>query len=170
MGRPGCNNWASTTEASTSAFCWANDPASDSGAVAPAVGHGNGPRDTFDRENGYTSVRAQQGRVMLDADHNELVDIQRDDVRGGRQDIVGPSCAPADDPGFGVDVVAGVPTLSAGRFLLGGARLRNPADLPLSGAQPFLPDATLPEGGGEWLAYLEAWTIVNSSSSWDKTY
>jgi hypothetical protein len=114
-------------------------------------------RDTFDRENGYTAVRAQQGRVMLDADHNEWVDIQRDDVRGGRRDLIGSAGAPADNPGFGVELVGGIPTLTAGRFLLEGARLRNDAALSLSGAQPFLPDAALPDTAGEWLAYLEAW-------------
>ncbi len=114
-------------------------------------------RDTFNRENGYTAVRAQQGRVMLDADHNELVDIQRDDVRGGRRDAIGRAGAPADDPGFGIVLDGGIPTLMAGRFLLEGARLRNTVALPLSGAQPFLPNAALPITAGEWLAYLEAW-------------
>lgn len=114
-------------------------------------------RDTFDRENGFTSVRSQQGRVMLDADRNELTDILRDDTRRGRRDIVGRAGTPADDPGFGVVLVGGVPTLTAGRFLLEGARLHNAVDLPLSSAQPFLLDAELPDSDGEWLAYLEAW-------------
>lgn len=119
--------------------------------------NGDLTRDTFDARDGFTAVRAQQGRVTLDADHNEQVDIALHDTREGRQDLVGDSGAPADEPGFGVTLSAGLPVLGAGRFIVNGIRVRNEADRPLSTAQPFLPGNTLPSTAGTWLAYLELW-------------
>ena len=51
--------------------------------------NGDLTRDSFDPRDGYTAVRAQQGRVMLDADHNEQADILLGDTRMGRRDLVG---------------------------------------------------------------------------------
>jgi hypothetical protein len=119
--------------------------------------NGDLTRDSFDPRDGYTAVRAQQGRVMLDADHNEQADILLGDTRMGRRDLVGAAAAPADAPGFGVTLAAGVPQLGAGRYLLDGLRLENAAALSLAGPQPFLPASVLPTTAGEWLAYLEAW-------------
>ena len=119
--------------------------------------NGDLTRDSFDPRDGYTAVRAQQGRVMLDADHNEQADILLGDTRMGRRDLVGAAAAPADAPGFGVTLAAGVPQLGAGRYLLNGLRLENAAALSLAGPQPFLPASVLPATAGEWLAYLEAW-------------
>ena len=119
--------------------------------------NGDLTRDRFDVRNGFTAVRAQQGRVTLDADHNEQVDIQLDDTRQGRRDVIGESGAPADEPGFGVTVVAGAPLLGAGRYVVEGLRVRNPGPLPLGAAQPFLPGTTLPAAAGTFLAYLEVW-------------
>jgi hypothetical protein len=119
--------------------------------------NGDLTRDRFDARNGFTAVRAQQGRVMLDADHNEQADIQLDDTRQGRRDLVGESGAPADEPGFGITVAGGAPVLGAGRYTVHGLRVRNPAAQPLDTAQPFLPGDTLPTAAGTFLAYLEAW-------------
>jgi hypothetical protein len=119
--------------------------------------NGDLTRSRFDVADGYTAVRAQQGRVMLDADHNEQVDIQLADTRAGRVDLVGGSGAPADEPGFGIALAAGQPTLGAGRYLVDGIRVRNPAPVALDSGQPFLPASTPPTQTGTWLAYLEVW-------------
>lgn len=119
--------------------------------------NGDLTRDTFDSRDGFTAVRAQQGRVMLDADHNEQVDIGLHDTRQGRQDLVGGSGAPADEPGFGITLVGGQPRLGAGRYLVDGIRIRNDATQPLDAGQTFLPGNTLPATAGTWLAYLEVW-------------
>jgi hypothetical protein len=118
--------------------------------------HGDLTRSTFDPSDHFSAVRAQQGRVMLDADHNEQVDIQLHDTRQGRVDLLGGSGAPADDPGFGLSV-QGLPVLGAGRYLVDGIRIQNSEARKLELPQPFLPDSTLPNTAGAWLAYLEVW-------------
>lgn len=119
--------------------------------------NGDLTRSTFAPGDDFTAVRSQQGRVMLDADHNEQVDIQLDDTRRGRDAMIGGSGAPADTGGFAVTVAAGVPQLSAGLYFVDGLRVRNPAALALDGAQPFLGGPTLPTQDGAWLAYLDVW-------------
>jgi hypothetical protein len=119
--------------------------------------NGDLTRDTFDPRRGFTAVRAQQGRVMLDADHNEQADIERHDTRQGRQDIVGEAGAPADAPGFGITLAAGQPVLGAGRYVVRGIRVQNDADQQLATGPPFLAGNTLPTTAGTWLAYLEVW-------------
>lgn len=70
-----------------------------------------------------SSVRMQQGRVQLDADWNEGLDLLASRLRQGTLDLVGESGAPAADPGF--EVTAGELGLelgAGGHFLLvGGA-------------------------------------------------
>lgn len=119
--------------------------------------NGDLTRDSFNPQDGFTAVRAQQGRVMLDADHNEQVDIQLADTRLGRQDLVGRSGAPADEPGFAVTLVSGLPQVGAGRYIVDGLRVRNDAARALAAGQPFLAGNTLPASAGTWLAYLEVW-------------
>lgn len=84
-------------------------------------------RDTFDASKQYVSVVLQQGRVLLDADFNEQVDIDRDRDRVADRDTVGASGAPRDGGGFevvptedGTDLV-----ISPGRFHLGGLVVDN---------------------------------------------
>jgi hypothetical protein len=57
-------------------------------------------RDTFTKKKHYDSVRAQQGRVMLDADLNEQCDIERYRAETGTADIIGMSGAPVGHSGF----------------------------------------------------------------------
>ncbi|MGK4004447.1 DUF6519 domain-containing protein [Sorangium sp. So ce1036] len=121
--------------------------------------NGDLTRSTFDPDDNFTAVRSQQGRVTLDADHNEQVDIQLHDTREGRARLVGGSGAPADDAGFAVTLNgAGVPEVGPGLYLVNGIRVRNGASFQLGAAQPFLPGLNpLPAQDGAWLAYLEVW-------------
>lgn len=121
--------------------------------------NGDLTRSTFDPDDNFTAVRAQQGRVTLDADHNEQVDIQLHDTREGRARLVGGSGAPADDAGFAVTLDgAGVPQVGPGLYLVNGIRVRNGASFQLGDAQPYLPGPNpLPAQDGAWLAYLEVW-------------
>jgi hypothetical protein len=63
MGSPGRTDWASTTEASTSAFCCASAPASDIGAVAPAMGQGSGPNGIPIRVAAIIASATSSGKV-----------------------------------------------------------------------------------------------------------
>jgi hypothetical protein len=53
---------------------------------------------TFRPERLYSSVRMQQGRVPVDADWNEQVDIDANLRRAAVRDIIGGCCIPASEP------------------------------------------------------------------------
>jgi hypothetical protein len=59
-------------------------------------------RYTFDPKKHYSGVRQQQGRVNLDADWNEQVDIAAHRVETEACDLIGPSGAPRDNAGFAI--------------------------------------------------------------------
>ncbi len=59
-------------------------------------------RSTFRPERHYSGVRMQQGRVQLDADWNEQVDIGAHLDETTRVDVIGRCGMPEDDPGFEV--------------------------------------------------------------------
>jgi len=59
-------------------------------------------RSTFDPNKHYSSVRQQQGRVSLDADWNEQVDIASHLAATEAGDVIGPSGAPKYNAGFGI--------------------------------------------------------------------
>lgn len=59
-------------------------------------------RLTFRREKHYSGVRMQQGRVQLDSDWNEQVDIDTHLDETTRVDVIGRCGMPEDDAGFAV--------------------------------------------------------------------
>ena len=65
---------------------------------------GDFSRFLFDPRRHYSAVHMQQGRVLLDADWNEQVDIASHRVAIGTIDAVGASGAPAGNAGFGVRI------------------------------------------------------------------
>src|SRR5687768_18578910 len=81
-------------------------------------------RRTFSRGKHYSGVRMQQGRVQLDADWNELVDIQAHLHRTQGGDVLGQSGAPK--PHQNAHFQLGVPasgtdlTIAPGRFYVDG--------------------------------------------------
>lgn len=107
--------------------------------------NGDFSRLPFRPSNRYSSVRMQQGRVHLDADWNEQVDIQLHRDRLTTLDTVGRTGAPLDAAGLGViDLVGGdaetAPTfsLSPGRFYVEGIPVEVEAVVPVT-AQPDRP-------------------------------
>src|SRR6266545_4654149 len=80
---------------------------------------GDFSRFTFRPGKRYTSVRLQQGRVMLDSDWNEQAAIREDLERVRFEDIVGTSAVPCGE-GFSVRHRGNGLTLSAGRIYAGG--------------------------------------------------
>ena len=122
--------------------------------------NGDLSRFRFDPSKSYSSVRSQQGRVALDADHNEDVEIRLHDGRVTRGDVIGASGAPHDAPGMAISVVSGALHLSPGRYYVEGIR----CELVTAGGatvaladQPLAPDEALPTTAGLYLAYLDVW-------------
>ena len=61
-------------------------------------------RSTFRPHRHYSGVRMQQGRVQLDADWNEQLDIDAHLENTTRRDVIGLCGAPKADAGFGIRV------------------------------------------------------------------
>jgi hypothetical protein len=82
-------------------------------------------RSTFNPLKHYSGVRQQQGRVSIDADSNEQVDIASHRVQIETSDVVGFSGAPRDNAGFQIVPVpqSGVSSdlaISPGRIYVNG--------------------------------------------------
>src|SRR5258706_13144941 len=116
-------------------------------------------RRRFDSMNDFSAVLMQQGRVLLDSDWNELIEILDRRVRAETIDIIGPRVVPKETPhGFEIALVGGKLTIGPGRIYVDGllaenhgvspvefdpilAELRDTAALPYE-KQPYLPGAT----------------------------
>lgn len=126
---------------------------------------GDFTRSTFDPTKGYSSVRLQQGRVQLDADWNEQVEIGDRLREQGLSDVIGRCGAPQDEHGggFKVAVVAGGADLSVttGRMWVDGilCESRNPSGQPATRLtqQHDFPGYQTPAADGRYLIYLDVW-------------
>ena len=65
---------------------------------------GDFTRFTFDPKKHYSSVRMQQGRVQLDSDYNEFVDIMLHRDRMMTEDLIGKCGGPEEYVGFGLSL------------------------------------------------------------------
>ncbi|MDQ3248356.1 MAG: DUF6519 domain-containing protein, partial [Chloroflexota bacterium] len=126
---------------------------------------GDFTRSTFEPANHYSGVRMQQGRVQLDADWNEQIDITAHRVETETVDVIGECGAPIDHAGFALLPTldsSGQPTLaiSAGRYYADGLLCENDAE-GLLADQPDLPalagQTVTPTTPGLYLSYLDVW-------------
>ena len=117
---------------------------------------GDFTRSTFRPQKHYSRVLQQQGRVQLDADWNEALDILAYRDRTARIDIIGHCCAPQNNAGFEVTAGGGGLIIGAGRYYCAGILVENDEARPYT-AQIDLPDAELPEAAGRYLFYLDVW-------------
>ena len=117
---------------------------------------GDFTRDTFRPRKHYSGVRMQQGRVQLDADWNEQVDIAARRVESGTVDVVGQYGVPWIDPGFGITGGA-VPLIGKGHLYLDGFLVENDDNVPVTEQDEFLFGYTPTKTAGEYIAYLDVW-------------
>lgn len=138
---------------------------------------GDFTRSTFAPANHYTGVRLQQGRVQLDADWNEHVDLTAHRFQTEAVDVIGNAGAPlhaaafqtlANASSLDATTVArltaiGVLPLDAndllftpGRFYVEGALCEVDDYFTLT-RQPDFPEAEPLPGPGTYLVYLDAW-------------
>ncbi|NPD27101.1 DUF6519 domain-containing protein [Corallococcus exiguus] len=123
---------------------------------------GDFSRNTFRPAKHYSGVWMQQGRVQLDADWNEQVDIQQYLDRTTTRDIIGFSGTPqepggpAEQTGFAIFLSAERPSVRKGHYYVDGILCENDQDRLLS-AQPDLPGVALPTTPGRYLAFLDVW-------------
>ena len=119
---------------------------------------GDFSRLTFDPRKRYTGVRLQQGRVQLDADWNEQVDIATYLQRTLARDLLGASGGPSVGGGFDITVTGGKLMISPGHYWVDGILCENDAALDIN-QQPDLPDPPVPTNpqSGWYMAYLDVW-------------
>ncbi len=138
---------------------------------------GDFTRSTFKSEKHYSRVLMQQGRVQLDADWNEQLEITAHRIETETGDALGACGAPLHAAAFGVvtdpntlplaertrlqdlgllPLAAGDFILTAGRFYVDGVLSENEHSIPFS-AQPDLPGAQPITTAGTYLAYLDVW-------------
>jgi Family of unknown function (DUF6519)/Right handed beta helix region len=104
---------------------------------------GDFTRFSHQPRRGYAGVLMQQGRVTLDADWNEQVEIQDQRWRLQTIDTIGRACAPAGDAGFALSLTPDRSDLviGPGRLYLDGLLVENPEPTPVA-AEP-VDDATV---------------------------
>ena len=120
-------------------------------------------RTTFDPDKHYSGVFMQQGRVPLDADWNEQVEIQRRHSLLLARDLIGEHGGPKADAGFkvGIGRSGRLLTIGAGRYYVDGLLAENGQRCAFD-AQPDLPTApdllrAAQSRTGTQLAYLDVW-------------
>ena len=138
---------------------------------------GDYSRKTFDRKKHYRGVLMQQGRVQLDADWNEQLDIQLYRTETEARDVIGLCGVPKAGDGFKITSNGQDLLITAGRIYAGGllceldqqtAYTNQPSFPNPEFAAPFAspPASPLssPPGGrrlnladGIYLVYLDAW-------------
>ncbi len=130
---------------------------------------GDYTRFTFNARNRYSGVLMQQGRVQLDSDWNEEIDIIRRRIRTTTLDILGPVGVPyaVSPDAFKIGWIAGPPTdlsINPGRLYVDGIQIEAFAeDNATYNFQPFyppqlagFPPAALP-ATGDAVVYLDVW-------------
>jgi hypothetical protein len=121
-------------------------------------------RSLFEPRKRYAGVRMQQGRVVLDDDHNEGQEVDLEETRRTTLDVIGPSGSP--DDGFLVEgpSLSGALidfTVRAGTIYVGGIPVRLDRDVTFASQPDWLAitsadrsrHAALPRD----LVYLEVW-------------
>lgn len=123
---------------------------------------GDYTRFTFDRRDRYSGVLMQQGRVQLDSDWNEEIDIERNRTRVLTLDSFGPFGIPqlTTPNAFTLGLIAGPPadlSIVPGRIYVGGILAELfPGENATYLNQPFLPTPpALP--AGDSVVYLDVW-------------
>ncbi|MGH2475880.1 MAG: DUF6519 domain-containing protein, partial [Candidatus Limnocylindrales bacterium] len=127
---------------------------------------GDFTRRTFRGRHHYRGVLLQQGRVQIDADWNEQVDIQTQLDQVVTRDTIGTHGGPLYDAGMAIvcangDIAEGCAgtelRISPGRYYVDGILCENEDPVPLD-AQPDLPGVALPAVDGRYVAYLDVWS------------
>ena len=140
---------------------------------------GDFSRSTFRKKKHYRKVKMQQGRVQVDADWNEQIDIQDNYDRTYIQDIIGKSGAPkgnfdpseddpSEDTSFKIKPFKITPsdraryTIGKGRYYVEGLLIENEEKVEASKQPDLLLDEkdeskVLPTENGIYIAYLDVW-------------
>ncbi len=127
---------------------------------------GDFTRFSYDPQQRYSRVLKQQGRVDLDADWNEAVEIFTQLERSEARDVIGPSGVPEASNGYRVIVTPGGElAVTRGRIYVHGIQCSNELDPHVADPdapllltdQEDLPGYELPVDNGVYIAYVDVW-------------
>ena len=135
-------------------------------------------RSATDYRKHYKSVRAQQGRVFVDDDHNENERVHGEESRSEIVEIVGPSGAPGDGFKLSNPRLTGGKIdfdLAPGSLYVGGYRLKLDAATTLQTQQDWLEifgstTLTAPTASRNDLVYVETYLVPVSSVEDSETF
>jgi hypothetical protein len=119
---------------------------------------GDFSRIRFSRQQNYSAVLEQQGRVALDSDANEQALMSGYITANQNYDLVGPYGVPAADPGFGISLAPdGLHILIApGRYYVAGTVCENTSAVLAYEDQPHLAGLTSAQQSPALMAALQA--------------
>lgn len=123
---------------------------------------GDFSRRSFDEKKHFSRVLMQQGRVQLDSDWNEQVDIDLHYLRRLAQDLIGRHGTPANIDGFKIINRKRDYLIGSGHYYVDGILCENEEDVKATD-QPHLPldrygfSPAQPTDPGTYLVYLDAW-------------
>jgi hypothetical protein len=117
---------------------------------------GDFTRSTFDHTKHYSGVRMQQGRMQLDSDWNEQVDIQMHLRKQKTEDVVGLCGAPIGKTGFGLPD-KGKLMIGAGHYYVHGILCENETECSFEEQDDYSDYMKLPDDKGYYLFYLDVW-------------
>ena len=123
---------------------------------------GDFSRFTFNPGKHYSSTRMQQGRVQLDADWNEQMDMFNYRVQTEANDFIGGSGAPQANPGFKISLNNNELVIGSGRYYVNGLLCEiceNSVPVVFT-QQSDYPHAELPLTNGFYLVYLDVWQLL----------
>ena len=110
-------------------------------------------RDSFQPEKRYTGIHQQQGRVITDADWNELVAVCREQLIQALADVVGNG-----SPRTGAIAITADRKIQPGDLYVDGIRSELPGSAPLlASAQPDLPGYPALPATGPYIVYADVW-------------
>ena len=124
---------------------------------------GDFSRNTFRPAKHYSGVRMQQGRVQLDADWNEQLDIQSHLDETTHRDVIGraggplEAGTPIDQTGFAIFLQGNQPWVRKGRYYVDGILCENEDDTAVATQPDLKALPPLPTAEGTYLFYLDVW-------------
>ena len=121
------------------------------------------PSDTsrriFDKRKHYSAVQLQQGRVLLDSDWNEQIDIGQYRTQTQANDVIGKCGVPKKSNAFEISINAAKNNfdISPGRIYVGGLLCELDSKI-FYPDQPYYPNiSNLDLQDGTYIIYIKAW-------------
>lgn len=110
-------------------------------------------KKSYDAEKRYSGVYQQQGRMLTDADWNNLVDVLKEQLTEALKDVVGNG-----SPRSGALTVSNDRKIQPGDLYIDGLRAVLPGTVPIAASlQPDLPESGDLPATGPYVVYADVW-------------